>query len=300
MSNTQSLQPYINTAEESPVFFLGIPTILRASGTTTGCAFGLVEHLAVPPGFSSPYHTHHLEDESFYVLEGEIAILCGDTWTRAGAGSFVFGPREIPHGFTVLGNKPVRMLLLCSPCGFEQFVAELSEAAPTPPDMVRLVQVAEKYQISIHGPLPAVPEALVGHTRAPHDLEELNRRWIQAFNDRDWETERTLLRPEFRAYLSGITAPLDLDGWSGFITAFTTGFPDSRISIDECVTNGDIVATRWHLTGTHEGEFHGIAPTGRAITFSGLEFNRVVDGGFIEHWSMFDNIALLRQIGAMV
>lgn len=297
--NTASLQPYINTAEETPVYFLGIPTILKASGAATGGAFGLVEHLALPPGFASPYHTHHREDESFYVVDGEIAVLCGDTWMRAPAGSFVFGPREVPHGFAVLGNAPARVLLLCSPGGFEQFVAELSEAAPAPPDMARLVQVADQYGITIHGPLPEIPEAIAGHARAPHDLEQLNRRWIQAFNERDWETERTLLRSDFRAYLSGAPAPLDRRGWDGFMAAFTTGFPDARITIDECIVHGDTVATRWHLTGTHQGEFLGVAPTGRAITFAGLEYNRVVDGGFAEHWSMFDNLALLRQIGAM-
>lgn len=294
----ESPQPYASTAAEPPVYFLGLPTVLRASGATTRGAFGLVEHLTLPPGFASPFHTHHREDESFYVLDGEIAVLCGDSWTRAGAGTFVFGPREMPHGFAVLGHTPARVLLLCSPAGFEQFVAELSAHAPAPPDMARLIEVADQYQISIHGPLPAVPDALADQARVPHPLEQLNRRWIQAFNDRDWATERTLLRPEFRAHLSGAPEPMDLTGWVAFIAAFTTGFPDARITIDDCIFSGNTVATRWHLTGTHQGEFQGIAPTGRAIAFPGLEYNRVADGGFAEHWSMFDNIGLLRQIGA--
>lgn len=282
-----------------PVYFLGIPTILSATAATTGGAFGLVEHLAVPAGFSSPYHTHHLEDESFYVLEGEIAVVCDGTWTRAAAGAFVFGPRGVPHGFTVLGNTPARMLLLCSPGGFEQFVAELSEAAPAPPDMPRLAQIAERYRIDIHGPLPALPGALAATDAPRPTLEALNHRWIEAFNNRDWAAERALLSGEFRAYLSGAPEPLDLDGWVGFIRAFTTGFPDATITIDECIAHGETVATRWHLTGTHRGEFQGVAATGRAIAFDGLEYNRVHEGRFVEHRSMFDNIALLRQIGAL-
>ena len=59
------------------------------------------------------------------------------------------------------------------------------------------------------------------------------------------------------------------------------------------------MATRWTLTGTHQGAFQGIPPTGRPVKFTGIEFNRVVDGQFAEHWSMFDNVALLRQIGAI-
>ena len=109
------------------------------------------------PGFASPYHTHHLEDEAFYVVEGEMAFVCGGNWTRAKPGTFVFGPRGIPHGFKVLGDARARLLLLCTPGGFEQFVMDLAEPAPAPPDMAKLVMVAAKYKIEIHGPLPEEP-----------------------------------------------------------------------------------------------------------------------------------------------
>src|SRR5580765_6088263 len=81
---TQGLQPYVNTTDEPPIYFLGLPTILRATGQTTNGAFGLVENL-MPPGFASPYHTHHLEDEAFYVLEGDMAFVSDGDWTIAGA-----------------------------------------------------------------------------------------------------------------------------------------------------------------------------------------------------------------------
>jgi quercetin dioxygenase-like cupin family protein len=151
---TEGLGPYVNTADEPPIYFLGLPTILRATGETTNGGFGLVEQV-MPPGFASPYHTHHLEDEAFYVLEGEIAFVCDGQWTIGRPGTFVFGPRNIPHGFKVNGSAPARMLLLCAPGAFAQFIVELSEAAPAPPDMAKLVAVAAKYKIDIHGPLPA-------------------------------------------------------------------------------------------------------------------------------------------------
>jgi quercetin dioxygenase-like cupin family protein len=153
MTTTSSVQPYVNTSRESPIYFLGLPTILRATGEKTNGAFGLVEQV-LPPGFASPYHTHRLEDEAFYVLEGEMAFVCDGKWTVAQAGTFVFGPRNIPHGFKVVSNTAARLLLLCTPGGFEHFVVEMSEPAPAPPDMAKLVAVAAKYQIDIHGPLP--------------------------------------------------------------------------------------------------------------------------------------------------
>jgi quercetin dioxygenase-like cupin family protein len=150
---TQGLQPYSNTSEEPPVYFLGLPTILRATAQTTNGAFGLVEHV-MPPGFASPYHTHRLEDEAFYVLEGQMAFVCDGKWTVAGPGTFVFGPRYVPHGFKVLGDSTARMLLFCTPGDFAQFVLEMSEPMPAPPDMAKLVALAGKYSVDIHGPLP--------------------------------------------------------------------------------------------------------------------------------------------------
>jgi len=148
-------KPHVSSADAPAVYFLGLPTVVRATGGTTSGAFGLVEHSIMPVGFASPYHTHQREDEAFYVLEGRMAFVCGDEWIVGGPGTYVFGPRGIAHGFTVVGEAPARMLILCSPGGFEQFVLELSEPAPAPPDMGKLMAVAAKYQIDIHGPLPA-------------------------------------------------------------------------------------------------------------------------------------------------
>src|SRR6266581_1828537 len=63
-------QPYLNTRENAGYRFLGVPTLTRATGETTNGAFGMIEHWEMPVGFASPYHTHHREDECFYVLEG--------------------------------------------------------------------------------------------------------------------------------------------------------------------------------------------------------------------------------------
>ncbi len=249
----------------------------------------------MPPGFASPYHKHHREDEAFYVLDGEVSFVFDGKWLKAGPGTYMFGPREIPHGFKVVGSVPARMLLLCAPGGFEHFVLEQATdmtSPAAPPDMAKLMELAAKYNVDILGPLPEEPEGFGGQENNA-DLKSLNVRWIQAFNERDWKTEKAIRTPDFRAYVSGTPGPLDADAWSGFLSAFTAAFPDSRISVDACIAEGDTVATRWTLTGTHQGEFQGIPPSGRAVKFTGIEYNRVVDGRLAEHWSMFDNVALL-------
>src|SRR5579872_1703520 len=124
--------PAINLKGDAAFRFLGLPTQVRASAETTNGAFGLAEHWEMPPGFASPYHTHHREDESFYILQGQIAFVIDGKWQRVGPGGFVFGPREIPHGFKVVGDEPAQMLLQATPGGFEQFVIELGQPLTDP------------------------------------------------------------------------------------------------------------------------------------------------------------------------
>lgn len=149
-------QPYGFTRDAGATrWFLGAPTRVLATAEQTAGAFGLIEHV-LPPGDESPWHVHHAEDEAFYVVEGEMIFRCGDRTVQAGPGTFVYGPREIPHGFRVQGSLPVRLLLLCVPGGFERFIIEMSEPAPPaePPDMESMIALAAKYNIDILGPLP--------------------------------------------------------------------------------------------------------------------------------------------------
>jgi quercetin dioxygenase-like cupin family protein len=149
-------QPYTFAPEANPpLWFLGVPTRVLATAEQTNGAFGLIEHV-LPAGDASPWHVHHAEDEAFYVIEGELTFRCGDQTVRAGPGTFVYGPREIPHGFCVEGDQPARLLLLCAPGGFERFIIDMSEPAPPAgaPDMERMIALAAQYQIDILGPLP--------------------------------------------------------------------------------------------------------------------------------------------------
>ncbi len=151
-------QPYgLRRDEGMTLWFLGIPTHVLATAEQTGGAFGLLEHV-IPAGAASPWHVHHAEDEAFYVVEGEMTFLCGDQRLRAGPGTFVYGPRDIPHGFRVEGTQPARLLLQCTPGGFERFVIDLSESTPPsgPPDFAKMMALAAQYNSEILGPLPEV------------------------------------------------------------------------------------------------------------------------------------------------
>jgi quercetin dioxygenase-like cupin family protein len=135
--------------------FLDTLMTVKAGAEETGEAFTLLEWTA-PVGFAPPPHTHHAEDEAFYILEGSMTVTCGDKTWEATAGSFVFLPRNVTHGFTVTGDRPLRGLQLTVPAGFERFIAEAGAPADAPapgaPDIARLLAAAAKRQIAIHIP----------------------------------------------------------------------------------------------------------------------------------------------------
>jgi steroid delta-isomerase-like uncharacterized protein len=130
------------------------------------------------------------------------------------------------------------------------------------------------------------------------DNKNLNDRWIQAFNERDWSTEKDCRGDNFRAHVSGGAPPLDSAGWEGFLRLFTTAFPDARIEVQSSISEGDLVASLWIIRGTHRGEFQGVPASGRPIEMPGVDFSRIVDGKIVEHWAQFDVMGLMRQIGA--
>ncbi len=106
-------------------WFGGLATIKATSEQTDG-HYCLVEVL-VPefPMEESLLHVHHFEDEGFYVLEGEMTFYVGEETIKARPGSFLFGPKDVPHAFSV-DSGPARLLFLLSPAGMEGGLRERS------------------------------------------------------------------------------------------------------------------------------------------------------------------------------
>ena len=77
-----------------------------------------------------PPHIHHREDETFYVIEGEMTFSVGDKTIKATPGTMVFLPRDIVHSFSI-ESEQVRILVLCTPAGAEGFFKECSVPAPS-------------------------------------------------------------------------------------------------------------------------------------------------------------------------
>jgi quercetin dioxygenase-like cupin family protein len=139
--------------EGEALLWLGELAILRATGEETGGRYTLVELWATQEG-EVPWHVHHNEDEAFYILEGEMTIHVGDQTFKGRPGSFVFAPKDVPHGYHVDSPGHARVLMFFSPSGFEDFIRATSEPAkslvPPPPaaiemDFERLEALARQY-----------------------------------------------------------------------------------------------------------------------------------------------------------
>lgn len=127
--------------------------VVKAGGEDTGGAFSLLE-AAEPAGFGPPMHIHRGADEAFYVLEGEYHILLEDRETLCPAGSFIYIPAGLRHGFRV-GRVPSRKLNLYTPAAMVGYFDELSAAIRADDaDPSRLDEIAERYGMEVTGPVP--------------------------------------------------------------------------------------------------------------------------------------------------
>jgi quercetin dioxygenase-like cupin family protein len=138
---------------------------VKAGPDETGGAFSQIE-VTDPRGGGPPVHVHHGEDETFYILEGQVTMFVGDERIDLEAGDYCFGPRGVPHAYLVRSERS-RMLVTVSPSGSEQLFVALGvpvtgAARPTEtvmPPMPEMARLFAEYGAEILGP--------------PHTLDEL-------------------------------------------------------------------------------------------------------------------------------
>ncbi len=150
------------------LWFLGQLVTVKASAASASARTGSISVIEVrgAQGPASPLHVHRGEAEWWYVLEGELAVWAGGQVIEAPAGSFVYGPPDVPHTFSVVSEES-RFLLGTAPAGFESFIracaepagaATLPPASAAAPDPGRLAELAADYGVEILGP-PGFPTA---------------------------------------------------------------------------------------------------------------------------------------------
>lgn len=124
----QTLPPAITRlGEGEALWWFNCLAEVKLTAEQTGGLLTILE-ITEPPGSAAPLHVHHRDDETFWVLEGDLTFEVGAESFRASAGDAVFGPRGVPHRYTV-GPDGCRMLFIMTPGGFETLVRDMSAPA---------------------------------------------------------------------------------------------------------------------------------------------------------------------------
>ena len=136
----------LGAGEGKTISVLGNPYTYKAAKEKTRGAYALIEHTVAGDG--PPPHIHATEEEAFYVLEGELNVVVGETTATVTAGAFVLVPRGTVHTYSKAGTAAAKVLVIISPAGFEKFFEEIAG----PPDLGKIKALASKYNLEIVEP----------------------------------------------------------------------------------------------------------------------------------------------------
>ena len=135
------------------------------------------------------------------------------------------------------------------------------------------------------------------------DIEEnkaVIRRFVEEVqNNKNWDAFDELNSSDFVNLSAPPGVPNDKEGGKMFLGAFINAFPDSYVTIEDMIAEGDQVVTKKTFTGTHTGEFSGIPPTGNRVSIQYVDIMRVRDGQIVEHWLSMDQLSFMQQLGVV-
>lgn len=134
---------------------------------------------------------------------------------------------------------------------------------------------------------------------SPQTNTQIVRRFYQAVDTGDVNATEALFSPEWENVDPALPPMRGLDGARALIGMFTAGFPDFTSTIDLIAAEGDRVAVRATHSGTHQGPFLGLPPTGKRITVTATGIFTLKDGKLVENRVVFDAFGLLQQLGAI-
>ena len=131
--------------------------------------------------------------------------------------------------------------------------------------------------------------------------KQLVRQFFELLDGHDTDRIGQLLvsSTNYAFHVGGMSSTLDWNQHKRLLAGVTNAFPDLHHEIVDMVAEGDKVAVRLNVTGTHKGEFQGIPPTGKKLSLDEMGFITIINGKIIEGWISADRMRLMQQIGAL-
>ena len=123
------------------------------------------------------------------------------------------------------------------------------------------------------------------------------RQAYDAINAGDWDKFATLLSDDFVDHNPNPAQKPGAKGAIESLSHFRAAFPDLKFTIQHIVTEGDMAAVHFKLTGTNKSEFMGKPATGKTITIDGYDLLRIVKGKAVERWGLSDDASMMMQLG---
>jgi steroid delta-isomerase-like uncharacterized protein len=131
------------------------------------------------------------------------------------------------------------------------------------------------------------------------DNKGVVREFFERLDRQEWDAAMTAFADDYRLHMAGNPQPMNAQEFAGFGQMFFAAIPDLTHTIDATIAEGDTVACRLTVAGTHRHELMGVPGTGRAVRVSSFNFYRFRDGKIAEQWINFDAMGLMQQLGAV-
>ena len=126
---------------------------------------------------------------------------------------------------------------------------------------------------------------------------EATERFGEAVNNKDYAVFAQVMAPGVQDNDPAPDQGPGPEGFVGFFKQLHAAFPDAKVEVAHMLADEDNVAIAYTLTGTHQGDFQGVAPTGKRIQIRGMQIARFEDGKMVERWGSSDELGILKQCG---
>jgi Predicted ester cyclase len=128
---------------------------------------------------------------------------------------------------------------------------------------------------------------------------EAQKKMGEAINKGTLEKLREVMASDVKDHDPAPQQGEGVDGFIKFFTEFRTAFPDLSIAVEDLVADEEQVAFAYTITGTHNGNFLGIPPSGKKIKARGMQISKFKDGKIVERWGSSDELGIMQQIGVV-
>jgi steroid delta-isomerase-like uncharacterized protein len=128
----------------------------------------------------------------------------------------------------------------------------------------------------------------------------VRRNFEEAWNEQNLAVVDELFAEDYIGHFAVHPQPVSgIEALRQFMSGYFVAFPDARFTIENMFAEGDRVAARWTVRGTHQGNLGAVPPTGRQITVTGVWILRLAGGKIAEQWGVFDSLGLMQQLGVV-